>query len=134
MVFKDCVTQPRFCVQGLTVDLSFEGETLSEKATVIDIGPGGFAALSEIPLKKGDIVDAKLYAFEQTVCCRAEVRNCVKNALNQNYQRVGLQIMDMERIDGLRWKQVYSTILEQNRKQATNRSEGTQSRLRREAA
>jgi hypothetical protein len=130
MVFKDCVTQPRFCVQGLSVDLKANDELIATKATVIDVGPSGFAALSEVPLKKGEIVEATLHAFEHKVCCRAEVRNCVKNALNPTFHRLGMLIMDMERVDGLRWKQLYSTILEQNKRQATSRTENTQSRIR----
>jgi hypothetical protein len=134
MVFKDCVTQPRFCVQGMTVDLSMDGEVITRGGMVIDIGPSGFAALSETPLRKGDIVDAKLHAFEQQVCCRAEVRNCVKNALNPNYRRIGMLILDMERVDGLRWKQVYMTVLEQNKKQASALKESAQPRIKRDAA
>ena len=43
------------------------------------------------------------------------MRNCVANALNADLQRIGLQIKRMDRIDALRWKQLYMAILESNR-------------------
>lgn len=130
MTFKEGLTQPRFCVEGVTVDLSADDELLTEGGIVIDVGPGGFAAITDLGLKKWDHADAVISAFDQTVCCRVEVRNCVRNGLDPNVQRTGMKILDMERVDGLRWKQVYNTIIDFNRKEATTRIDSSTMRRR----
>lgn len=107
--------QPRFFVEGVTADITVDQDVTCEGSVVIDIGPGGFAALTMGYLRKGDIVDATLHAYGLEVTCQAEVRNTTRNALDERYQRVGYQMLAMERLDELRWKQVYNLVQEQSR-------------------
>jgi hypothetical protein len=136
MVFKDSRGQPRFCVEGITADIRAGDELKTDSGVVIDIGPGGFAVLSEAKLKKGEIVQVALYARGQLVRCDGEIRSCVTNSLNAAFSRVGVQIKRMERIDSLRWKQLYSSVLESNRVQGllTSAEVGTVVKLRSRAA
>lgn len=115
MLFKDSQGQPRFCVEGMTADIIGEEDRSSMGSIVIDIGPGGFAAITGRHFRKGDQVQVSLYANGQLVQCLAEIRNCIVNGLNPEFQRTGMQIKGMNRIDALRWKQLYSGILEGNK-------------------
>jgi hypothetical protein len=134
MTFREGVSQPRFCVEGVTADIVANEDRVTEGAVVIDIGPGGFAALTVAHLRKGDLVNVNLSAFGQTVLCQAEVRNTTRNALDARYQRTGFQILTMERVDRLRWKQVYSLVLEANKQQAAKFSTTDRLGGRRDAA
>jgi hypothetical protein len=115
MAFKESSGQPRFCVEGACADLVTESGHLAESAIIIDIGPGGFAAMTDHEFQKGDRVSASVFARGHLVKCQAEVRNCVGNTLNPEFQRTGLQITRMDRVDALRWKQIYVAILDENK-------------------
>ena len=115
MAFKDGQGQPRFCVEGMSADIFGDEERESLSSVIIDIGPGGFAAVTGRHFRKGDQVRVSLYANGQLVQCTAEIRNCIVNGLNPEFQRTGMQIKRMDRIDALRWKQLYMGILDSNK-------------------
>jgi hypothetical protein len=117
MSLKDSNGQPRFFVEGVSADIVRGDGYEAEAAVVIDIGPGGFAAIVPRGFKKMDSVRVTLRTNGQMVQFEAEVRNCVVNALNSMYERIGLQIQRMDRVDALRWKQLYSALLDGNRMQ-----------------
>jgi hypothetical protein len=117
MTLKDSHGQPRFFVEGVSADIMGSDGFDAQGAVVIDIGPGGLAAIVPRGFKKGDVVQVTLRSNGQIVLFEAEVRNCVVNALCNEFQRVGLQIHRMERVDGLRWKQLYTALLDGNRMQ-----------------
>ncbi len=122
MHFKEAQGQPRFCVDGMSADVVLDENSSTINAPVIDIGPGGFAAVTGRHFKKGDLVNVSLYANGQLVQCFAEVRNCIVNGLAPDYQRTGMQIKRMDRVDALRWKQLYLGILEGNKMQGATRT------------
>jgi hypothetical protein len=122
MVLKDSSGQPRFCVEGACADITTQSGHQIENAIIIDIGPAGFAALTDRKLKKGDQVAVSLFARGQLVKCHAEVRNCVVNTVNPTLQRTGLLITRMERVDALRWKQIYVAILDENKMHGSMRT------------
>jgi hypothetical protein len=122
MTFKESTGQPRFCVEGACADIRSECGHRVDSATIIDIGPGGFAAMTDRHFRKGDRVAVSLFARGQLVQCLAQVRNCVANYLNTDFQRTGMQIVQMERVDALRWKQIYVAILDENKMHGTLRT------------
>lgn len=122
MEFHDGLGQPRFCVEGAAADLRHYGELLCIGCPVIDVGPAGFAVISDATVTKGDFVDVSISARSQLIQCRAEVRNCVVSALNSRFHRVGFQMREMDRVDALRWKQLYLDILESNKMLGLGRS------------
>jgi hypothetical protein len=122
MTLKDSSGQPRFCVEGACADIKSESGHQVENAIIIDIGPAGFAAITDRKLRKGDRVTVSLFARGQMVRCQAEVRNCVVNTVNADFQRTGLLITRMERVDALRWKQIYVAILDENKMHGSMRT------------
>lgn len=122
MTFKDCHHHPRYYVEGVTADVWNDESIREDGATVIDMGPEGFAAITSRQFRKHDRVHVALYASGHYVQCEAEVRNCVVNSLNIEFQRTGLQICSMDRVDALRWRQLYQEILEANKMQGALRT------------
>jgi hypothetical protein len=119
MKLKEGQQPPRFCVEDVIADVALDDARRVQSATVVDIGPGGFAVITDRCFKKGDIVEVILYANGLNIQCEAEVRNCAVNVLNTEYQRTGLQIRTISRIDATRWTQLYRTIVESNALQLT---------------
>jgi hypothetical protein len=115
MTLKGSHGQPRFFVEGISADVNRADGFASEAAVVIDIGPGGLALIAQRGFFKGDDVKVSLHSKGQTIHFEAEVRNCVANPLSVDFQRIGLQIQRMERVDAMRWKQLYMLLLDSNR-------------------
>jgi hypothetical protein len=115
MTLRESHGQPRFFVEGVTADILRTDGMEVEGAIVIDIGPGGLAAIVSTSFKKGDVVGVTLRNNGQVVQFEAEIRNSVVNALSAEFQRVGLQIRRMDRVDALRWKQLYLALLDSNK-------------------
>lgn len=112
MAFRDARGHPRFHVTGVTAQINPRSVEDCPRDLVIDVGPVGFSILTMQRLKKSQKVDLLIYANEHTIECRAEVRNCITYSLNNEYQRMGMQIEGMTRIDARRWKELYSEILQ----------------------
>jgi hypothetical protein len=110
-----CKEQPRFFVEGVIADIAAPGNELIKGVTVIDVGPGGFAAVTGRGLAKGEHVAVTILGKGLHLQCIAEVRNCIVCGGNQDYQRTGMKILEMDRINALRWKQLYTSIVESNR-------------------
>lgn len=112
MALRDARGHPRFHVSGVTAQINPGSSEDGQRDIIIDIGPVGFSILTAQKLKKSQKVDLFIYTKDQTIECRAEVRNCITYSLNNEYQRVGMQIEGMTRIDARRWKELYSEILQ----------------------
>src|SRR5579862_6827243 len=109
MRFQDSRGQPRFFVSG------FVAEVGGDQSTVIDIGPQGFSMVGDNEYAKGDRLTVIIKAAAHCVECEVEVRNCIRYPLHKDYHRTGVQIMSTSRIDSLKWKELYSTILDASR-------------------
>ncbi|MFI5385426.1 MAG: hypothetical protein ACHQ50_04815 [Fimbriimonadales bacterium] len=88
---KDCKEQPRFFVDGVIADITCADGTRSEGATVIDVGAGGFAAVTGRTMAKGDRVEISLYGNGLFIQCVAEVRNSIVCGASSDFQRTGFQ-------------------------------------------
>lgn len=114
ITFSKNSQQPRFSVEGVSADVELNGKRLASHTMVIDIGPRGLAVLVEHGIKRGEVVEVSLFYRGQVVRFEGEVRNCIGSA-NAILHRVGLEIKSMNRVDAIRWKQVYISILEANK-------------------
>lgn len=113
--FKASKEQPRFVVDGIIADLTNSEGYKAEAISVMDIGAGGFGAFTERRFQKGDEVAVTLFSNGVRIQCVAEVRNCLVCRSSPDYQRTGFQIVGMDRVNSLRWKQFYVATVEQNR-------------------
>jgi hypothetical protein len=135
MRFEESRNQPRFFVTGITASLAVDGKPIGDIVPVVDIGPLGLSLVTDQRLKKGETVTVTVSSEGHSVRCEAEVRNSVTYSHGQEYQRVGLLLLAMERIDAVRWKQIYSSVLESSKMAVsgtlTEKDAGLNQRLKR---
>ncbi|HVT11666.1 MAG TPA: hypothetical protein VHE55_05330 [Fimbriimonadaceae bacterium] len=115
LCYDDAVENPRFCVEGSTADIVVGAERHATGAPVIDVGPRGFAVLTDREFVKGQAVSVAFYASGVAMDLEANVRNCVAFAPNPSYQRVGFEIVHIDRLNLVRWRQFYASVLEANK-------------------
>jgi|GEM_PF-4731302 len=113
--FTDSTEQPRFNVEGVMADITRTDGARNTEAAVVDVGPGGLAALTDTSLAKGDQVTVTLSGHGELLEFAAEVRNCSLIGKDSGRQRTGMQIKQIDRLNAARWKQFYAEVVELNR-------------------
>lgn len=129
MRYATSVEDPRFCVKGAKADISVGPGRLLRSVTILDLGPRGFAALTDQPLAKGEVATVALYAYGLLVKVEATVRSSVKVAPDTEMKRIGFEVTNLDRATAARWKQVYAAVVASNRIDWQIEDAGVQERL-----
>lgn len=111
----ECPTPPRFLVDGALVSVAASDDVACDDCRVLDVSPMGFSFLGTLHRRKGDELQARLFAHGQLIQCEVEVRNCLPNLVREGEFRLGVKLKEMNRVDALRWREFYSKILDANR-------------------
>ena len=113
--FTDATEQPRFNVEAVFADITRTDGFCNAEAEVVDVGPGGLAALTDSSFARGDQVTVALCGHGESLEFEAEVRNCSLIGKDSGRQRTGMQIKQIDRLNAARWKHFYAEVVERNR-------------------
>jgi len=108
ITFRDSREQPRFFVRDIGARFS---DSTSELCPVLDIGPLGLSVVTDREFRKGDEISLSIHSPIHTLNCIATVRNIIA----YDFQRVGFEIVTMDRIDAKKWARIYASVLESNK-------------------
>lgn len=105
----------RYCPRSMAATLSLPGVGTLADATVVDISKGGLAVLAERHLRKGDIIDLVVFSLGKPIFARAEVRYAVRDRTRLGWHRIGMKLLEMDRVSVIRWRQTLLEVIRDSR-------------------
>ena len=113
--FTECTEEPRFNVDDVMADIEHPDGQRETDVQVLDVGPGGLAAVTAIGHDRGDQIMVTLYGFGEAVQFGAEIRGIAPLGADTAHVRTGIKIRQIDRLNAARWKRFYAEIVELNR-------------------
>lgn len=104
--------EARYCPKGMVAQLSLEGIGEIPEASVIDVSFHGFAVMAERHFRKGDVLQVTVTLDGNEMHGKAEVRYSLRDRNREGYHKLGLKIVEMDRISGIRWRQTVLDLIE----------------------